>query len=165
MKPASHSRLNTSLTMVGFAAALVCASSAVQASDKDDVLATNAQFYAALNVMFTGDAAPMLAVWSHGEDVTTMGPTGKYNVGWAAVREDWESQARMKLGGRVEPTQINVTVGKELAVLSDYEIGENTNADGKKATVKLRGTSMFRKEDGVWKMIGHHTDTLPYLDK
>jgi ketosteroid isomerase-like protein len=48
-------------------------------------------------------------------------------------------------------------------VLSDYEVGQNTNANGKIARVKLRATNIFRKEAGAWKMVGHHTDTLPYL--
>ena len=31
--------------------------------------------------------------------------------------------------------------------------------------VKLRATSIFRKEAGLWKMVGHQTDKLPYLAK
>lgn len=153
------------LFALAVATALICTPAFAADSEKDAVLAANAGFYSALNIMFVGDVAPMLAVWSHKDDVTTMGPTGKYNRGWAAVKKDWEEQAALKLGGKVEPSEINVIVGEDLAVLSDYETGQNNNAEGKTATVKLRGTSMFRKEDGVWKMIGHHTDTLPYLDK
>lgn len=156
--------MKPSLLVLAFTAALISTSASAD-SGKDAVLAANDAYFAALNTMFTGDIAPMLALWSHKDDVTSMGPTGKYNRGWAAVKKDWEGQAALKLGGKVEPTDINVVVGTDLAVISDTEIGTNTNADGKTATVKLRGTSMFRKEDGAWKMIGHHTDTLPYLNK
>jgi hypothetical protein len=31
--------------------------------------------------------------------------------------------------------------------------------------VKLRATNSYRMENGVWKMVGHHTDPLPYLSK
>jgi ketosteroid isomerase-like protein len=134
-------------------------------TDKDAVLAANAQFYAALNQMFTGQLSPMLDVWSHADDVTYMGPTGNYERGWNAVRKDWEGQAAMKLGGRVEAADIQVVVEPSLAVVTDYEVGENANAQGKVERVKLRATNIFRKENGQWKMIGHHTDKLPYLSK
>ncbi|MCF8470391.1 MAG: nuclear transport factor 2 family protein [Parvibaculum sp.] len=135
------------------------------AAGNDAIMAANDGFYAALNTMFTGDAGPMLAVWSHEDDVTFMGPTGDYNRGWDAVHKNWETQAALKLGGKIEPTEISVIAGEHVAVVSNYEEGENTNADGKVAKVKLRATNIFRKEDGVWKMVGHHTDTLPFLAK
>ena len=134
-------------------------------SGKDAVLAANAQFYAALNKIFVGEVAPMEAVWSHAGDVTYMGPDGQVQHGWPAVLKNWQGQAAMKLGGKVEPTDVQAIVGIDVAVVTDYEEGENTNANGKVAKLKLRGTNIFRKEGGAWKMVGHHTDTLPYLAK
>jgi ketosteroid isomerase-like protein len=122
-------------------------------------------FYAALNKMFTGDLAPMKEVWSHGEDVTYMSPDGSYRIGWKNVLPDWEKQAALKLGGKVEPQEMHITVGSELAIVSNYEVGQNTNAAGKAVQVKIRATNLFRKEDGRWKMIGHHTDVLPFLEE
>jgi len=135
------------------------------ASDREAVLAANAGFYAALNKMFTGDIVPMTAVWSHADDVTYMGPTGGLERGWSTVLKDWESQAAMKLGGRVEPAEMQVIVGQDVAAVTDYEVGENTNANGKVERVKLRATNIFRKEGGQWKMVVHQTDKLPYLAK
>jgi len=133
--------------------------------DRAAVLAANGQFYAAINKMFTGSIAPIKAVWSHADDVTYMGPTGQFEHGWSTVLKDWEGQAAMKLGGHVKPVEIQVVVGHDLAVVSDYELGENTNANGKVEQLKLRATNIFRKENGQWRMIGHHTDPLPYLNK
>lgn len=132
-------------------------------ADSAGVRAAVAGFYSALNRMFEGDLEAMLAVWSHREDVTYMGPTGQFEVGWPAVLKDWQGQAAMKLGGRVDPTEVQLFVGSDLAVAVGYEVGENTNAAGQVQRLKLRATSTFRKETGGWKMIGHHTDTLPYL--
>jgi len=150
---------------VALAAVLRCASAAAADSDTAGVLNANAQFYAALNAIFAGDVVPMQRVWSHSDDVTYMGPTGGFDRGWNAVLKNWAGQAALKLGGRVEPAEMQVTVGQALAVVSDYEQGENTNADGKVARVQLRATNLFRKEAGHWRMIGHHTDLLPYLAK
>ena len=141
--------------------------SAVRAADPDtsEVLTAHAGFYAALNQLFAGQVAPMIDVWSHGDDVTYMGPTGNYERGWSAVLKDWQGQAAMKLGGRVDASELQVVVGQTLAVVTNYETGENTNAQGKVERVRLRATNTFRKEGGQWKMIGHQTDTLPYLVK
>ena len=129
------------------------------------MIAANAKFYVALNKVFTGDVGPIKGIWSHADDVTYMGPTGGFQQGWSAVLKDWEGQAALKLGGRVEPIDVRLVAGKDVAVVSNYEQGENTNADGKVERLKLRATNIFRNEDGQWKMVGHHTDPLPYLNK
>lgn len=147
-------------------AGLVCAKLAL-AAEKDETAVRNAaaQFYAALNEMFTGELGQMKKVWSHADDVTYMGPGGGFQVGWNQVLENWEAQAAMKLGGKVEPADMRITVGTDIAVVSCYEKGENTNANGEPQKVSIRATNIFRKEDGQWKMIGHHTDLLPFLDQ
>jgi ketosteroid isomerase-like protein len=154
------------LAAVMLALAALLAGTAVQADDADPaILTANAGFYAALNRLFIGDVEPMKAVWSHAKDVSYMGPTGQFERGWTAVLKDWEGQAALKLGGKVDSSEVSVIANGDLAVISCYEVGENTNAAGKVEKVKLRATSIFRKEDGRWKMVGHQTDKLPYLAK
>jgi ketosteroid isomerase-like protein len=142
------------------------ANSSVPAKD-DEKAVINAvtQFYVALNSMFTGDAAQMKEVWSHADDVTYMGPGGGLLVGWDQVLKSWEAQAALKLGGKVDAADMHVTVGHDIAVTSNYEQGENTDAKGEPQKVSIRATNVFRKEGGEWKMIGHHTDILPFLEK
>ena len=154
---------------LGVASAAVMALAATGASaaggSKDAVLAANAQFYSALNIMFTGDATPMAQIWSHADDATYMGPDGKFLQGWSAIGANWNVQANLKLGGHVAPVEMQVVAGPMLGVVSAYEQGENTNANGKAVKVRMRATNVFRLEDGQWKMIGHHTDLLPYMNK
>jgi len=133
--------------------------------DKKGVNEAVKRFYVALNAMFTGNLDPMQRIWSHADDVTYMGPAGGYRTGWDQVISDWEAQAAMKLGGRVTPKNMRITLGRDLAVVSKYEIGENSGPDGMPQEVRIRATNLFRKEDGKWKMIGHHTDLLPFLEK
>lgn len=145
--------------------AAVTLATGARAGEDEAVGEANAQFYAALNAMFTGEVAPMEAVWSHRDDVTYMGPDGRVEVGWALVRETWQRQAAKKLGGRVEPKGMHANLGTDLAVITLVETGENTNANGETAKVSIRATNVFRKENGAWKMIGHHTDLLPFLEE
>ncbi|MGB8365437.1 MAG: YybH family protein [Rhizomicrobium sp.] len=152
-------------SVIGVAVMFISLSAPAAENDTAAVLAANAQFYAALNKMFVGELAPIVAVWSHADDVTYMGPTGNFEHGWSAVLKDWKGQAAMKLGGKVAPVDAQVIAGRDVAVVNDYEEGENTNAQGKVVLLKLRATNIFRKEGGQWKMVGHHTDPLPYLAK
>lgn len=133
-------------------------------ADETAVRAAAGRFYAALNATFTGELAPMVEVWSHADDVTYMGPAGGLRVGWSQVLADWRAHADQKIGGEVQPKDMHVTVGRDLAVTSNLEVGSNI-VDGKPVAVTLRATNIFRQEGGHWKMIGHHTDLLPFLAK
>jgi len=154
----------TSLSMLGVIL-LAAGTAAFATDDEKSAREAAAQFYKALNVMFTGGLDPMKEIWSHSDDVTYMGPVGGFRVGWKQVLKDWEAQADMKLGGRVEPVDMQVIVGNDLAIVQNYEKGENKAQDGKTVTVSIRATNIFRKEKGEWKMISHHTDLLPHLNK
>lgn len=147
------------------ALALVAARPARAADDDTQaVKAALTGFHEALNKLFTGDAAAIKAVWSHADDVTYMGPMGDMQVGWSQVEPYWDRQAAKKLGGRVDAADVHVTSSPTLAVAHYYEKGENV-IDGKPQPVNIRATTTFRKEGGRWKVIGHHTDTLAYLQK
>jgi ketosteroid isomerase-like protein len=147
-----------------FAATVSARDAGAPQSNESTVQEATAGFYTALNAMFTGDVDPMKEVWSHAEDVTCMGPDGSVKVGWNEVLANWEVQTKMKLGGEIRHEQIMVTVGQDLAVMQCREVGENI-IDGKPVAVSLRATNVFRKENGAWKMIGHQTDNLPFLQK
>jgi len=124
------------------------------------------QFYAALNTLFTGNAGPMDAVWSHQDNITYMGPDGTFEVGWENVKAVWEKQAAKKMGGKVTPAQMQITSSHHMGITFNYEIGENFDKDGNPVKVSIRATNVFHKnEGGQWKMIGHHTDILPFLQE
>lgn len=127
--------------------------------DTQGVQAAIAAYHEALNTLFTGDAAPMKALWSHADDVTYMGPAGGMLHGWPEIEQYWDRQAARKLAGNVDPDKVHVVAGQTLAVVCYHETGEHVFA-GKTQPVSIRATTTFRKEDGQWKVIGHHTDTL-----
>jgi len=160
-------KATTALAILAFLIAAPIASDPAhgKGADEEGVLQAANEFYAALNAMFSGDLGPMEEVWSHADDVTYMGPGGGFQAGWTQVLSAWKRQADMKLGGEVRPEDTRVTVGPVLAVTHSFERGENVDAQGKRRKVSIRATNVFRKENGKWKMIGHHTDLLPFLEK
>lgn len=145
--------------------ALVELSACTHKPDLVGVQKANDQFYAALNILFTGDSGPMESFWSHADSINYMGPQGGTLVGWSQVHEEWKRQASKKLGGKVVPQHVHITVEDDLAVVIDTETGENVGPDGQPLKVSIRATNVYRKEDGAWRMIGHHTDLLPFLAK
>jgi ketosteroid isomerase-like protein len=138
------------LTSLSILTAILLAAGTVLSTEGDEkaVREAAAQFYKALNTMFTGDLEPMKEVWSHTEDVTYMGPGGGFQVGWRQVLANWEAQAALKLGGKVEPVDMRITVGRDLAITHNCEKGENEGRDGKALPVLIRATNIFRKEQG-----------------
>ncbi len=119
----------------------------------------SAVFYSALNDVLAGDVQPMLASWSHADDVTYMSPFGELLVGWEPIRASWQAQADQRLGGRVEPEELHHFASDELGFVVGFERG-SIQIDGETKPVDIRATSVYRLEDGRWAMVGHHTDPL-----
>ena len=116
-------------------------------------------FYIALNAMLAGDAEPMLALWSHEDDVTYMSPFGELLTGWEPIAASWRAQADARLGGEVRGEEVRLVEGDVLAFAVGFERGE-VQVEGRPTPVDIRATSMYRREGGAWRMIGHHTDPL-----
>lgn len=153
-----------------FAAAFAVFVGAAQPAPKPtqaekELRAANEKFYTALNAMFTGDLAPMEAIWSHRNDVTDMGPFGGRLTGWKAVADEFKKEAGMKLGGSVACKDVMVQAGSDMGYVVCVEEGKNMSADGKSVEVRFRATNVFRRENGAWKMVHHHTDISPNLEK
>ena len=86
-------------------------------------------------------------------------------AGWAATYADWKTQAEKSGGGKVAGADIHVVVSGDMAAAQHYTEGQVQTATGKTVDTKLRETSVFRKEDGQWKMISHHADNLALWEK
>jgi ketosteroid isomerase-like protein len=116
-------------------------------------------FYAALGAMLAGDAGPVCALWSTRDDVTYMSPFGEVLVGWDPIRASWERQAEQRLGGEVHAEDLHYLASDELGIVVGFERG-TVDIDGAPRAVDIRATSLWRREDGHWAMVGHHTDPL-----
>ncbi len=132
---------------------------------KQELLAANDSFYAALNAMFIGNLEPMNALWQQTKDVTDMGPFGDRLTGWDAVGAEFKKEAGMKLGGKITCKDVHSYAGTDMGYVVCVEEGENMSADGKPVVVRFRATNIFQLENGQWKMVHHHTDLSPPLEK
>jgi uncharacterized protein (TIGR02246 family) len=132
---------------------------------KAAVLAAVDQWFVALNAMLNGDPKPFAEIYSHSDDVTYMGAEGTYRVGWEATYADWKAQAEKSTGGKIQCADIHIVVHGDMAVAQHLTEGRVRKPNGDMADTSVRETSVFRLEDGVWKMIAHHADSLPYWEK
>jgi uncharacterized protein (TIGR02246 family) len=149
-----------------FCASLIIPASSQEKADRmtaveQAVHDTVGQWFVALNAMFAGDAEPFAELYSHADDVTYMGAEGTYRIGWEATFADWKAQAAKSLGGEVHGEEVHVIVDGTMATATHYTKGNIKTPDGKTIDQRVRETSVFRKEDGVWKMIGHQADNYP----
>lgn len=130
-------------------------------SDRDEVQKADDAFFNALNAMFIGNIKPMEDLWSHADDVIYLGPIPElFHVGWKVTDQDWSAQGKAHLGGNIEVVKRHMVVGEDLAVV--HHVAEAAGQGPDKSAIRMRGTNVFRKEAGVWKLIAHHSDPLPY---
>jgi ketosteroid isomerase-like protein len=126
-------------------------------SAEADVREASESFYAALNRMVSGDAAPLTDIWAHGPDVTAMHPIGGRQVGWDQVRATWEQVATLASSGSVRLDDQQLQVGSDMACETGIERGRLTLA-GQNATIEHRVTNVYRRGPDGWKIVHHHTD-------
>lgn len=122
------------------------------------------KFYIAHNDIFEGRVENMEQIWSHGDDVTYMSPIGGILVGYEAAIDSWRKQAELNLHGHVDPIDMQVVEGEDIGVCYNYVRGTNFVVDGKEIHPNIRATTVYRKENGTWKVISHHTDLMHWLE-
>ena len=120
-----------------------------------------ARLAAAQRDFVNGDAAGIKALYSHREDVTVMGGFGGFERGWSEVgpRLDWA--ASQFAGGSYRQEDLSAIVGPEVACLVSLERWSYTNArDRADNLLELRVTQAFRREEGEWRLLHRHADSL-----
>ena len=130
---------------------------------EDEIRQASEQFYEALNSMINGDPEPMMEVWSHGSDVATMHPLGGQQTGWEEVRASWEQAAQTFSDGRVSLVSLVVVpLADDVAYTLGTENGQAKLGD-ETVAIDWRVTNIYRREEGEWKVVHHHTDVSPEL--
>ena len=132
-----------------------------------DIRQAAEMFYSAMNSMFAGDAGPMNDVWSHAPDVTNVGiseSAQNMQVGWSAVSAAFERQAQAKSGTKVTARDLVVDIKGNLAYTECFEQWEQkSDEQNKTGAAEHHASSVFRYEDGRWKVVHHHTDAAQVL--
>ncbi len=116
----------------------------------------------ALGEFVKGNPEPNKMVFSHREDVTLANPLGPPTRGWEQVAATMERAASQFRGGeKVGFDIVAKYVTPELAYIVWVE-RTKAKVGGRQdvAPIALRVTTIFRPEDGVWKVVHRHADPI-----
>ena len=113
--------------------------------------------YAALDRLAQGDSAPIHAVWSHGDDVTSFLGYGGSEQGWAQVGERFDWVAGRFGGGETSTTELQAYQSGDLGYTIELE-HRDLLVDGARSQFTLRVTHIYRREAGAWKVVHRHAD-------
>jgi ketosteroid isomerase-like protein len=127
-------------------------------SELTEVRAASSTFYNALNCMAAGDAEPMAEAWARTDDVSALHPIGGRDLGYDAVIASFSKVAEIAGGGQVRIEDQMLMLTDELAVETGVETGTLVIA-GRNADIHHRVTNVYRRVNGQWKLVHHHTDT------
>jgi ketosteroid isomerase-like protein len=120
------------------------------------------QTHQALDEFFTGNPEPAKQLYSHRDDVSLANPFGPVARGWKQVAETMERAASNYRDGEATGFERIVTnVTAELAYLVEVErYRAKVGGSEEIVPVALRVTTIFRPEDGTWKMVHRHADPI-----
>ena len=116
----------------------------------------------ALGEFIKGNPEPNKMVFSHREDVTLANPLDPPARGWEQVAATLERAAsQVREGEHVGFDIVAKYVTPELAYMVWVERGK-AKLGGRQEIVPfdLRVTTIFRPEDGVWKVVHRHADPI-----
>ncbi len=120
------------------------------------------RYHEALREFVKGDPEPQKLMFSHRDDVTLANPLGPPRRGWKRVSETLERAASLIRDGEITNFENLVTyVTDELAFIVELEWAKGKIAGSKDMKpIPLRVTTIFRPEDGTWKVLHRQADTV-----
>ena len=128
-------------------------------SDLDEL---KGRYRRSIEAVIRGDAEPQMQLWSHRDDVTLANPLGPPAKGWQGVRQVVEKAAGLLREG--EGLTFDTVSSYETADLAyDLEIERcrvKLGGADDLAPVALRVTTVFRREDGGWRVAHRHADPI-----
>lgn len=116
---------------------------------------------AAEKAMHDGDAGPRIRIWSQKDPVTLLGAFGVARSGWAEVEETFHWVAtRFSDCTDYELELIAAGVSGDIAYTVGYERATYSFEGGPVEQRMVRATHVYRREDGEWRIMHRHGDSL-----
>lgn len=120
------------------------------------------QSHKALDLFSRGDPKPMKKLFSQLDDVTLANPFGPPALGWNLVAETMERAASHYLEGEATGFErISEYATPDLAYIVEVEHWRSKVGGADEITAfSLRVTTIFRREDGDWRIAHRHADPI-----
>ncbi len=116
----------------------------------------------AWQVFVTGDPGPALLLFSRRNDVTLANPWGPAVTGWPEVSRTLEAAATRFRNGHVSAFDARSRfVSQDFAWCHEVERGQAMlGGRSELEDFALRVTSIYRREDGQWRIVLRHADPI-----
>lgn len=120
------------------------------------------QDHRALDAFVKGDPEPKKRLYSRGDDATLANPLGPPARGWNQVNDALERAASLLRDGEgVAFERISEYATADLAYIVEIERTRAKIGGGDDMLpIALRVTTIFRREDGGWKVVHRHADPI-----
>jgi ketosteroid isomerase-like protein len=116
---------------------------------------------AADTALHNGDAGRRIALWSRKDPVTLFGAL-QIKTGWCEIAPTFEWVAsRFSDCESFEYEVLAAGVSGDLGYIAGVEHTEAAIGDAAAQAYALRVTTVFRREDGEWKVVHRHADPVP----
>jgi ketosteroid isomerase-like protein len=116
---------------------------------------------AADTAIHNGDAGPRVALWSRNDPVTLFGAL-QTKTGWNQIAPIFEMLAsRFSHCASFEYEVLAAGTSGDLAYIAGIEHTTAAVGDGAPQAYELRVTTVFRREDGEWRVVHRHADPVP----
>jgi ketosteroid isomerase-like protein len=120
------------------------------------------QDHRALDALVRGDPEPKKQVFSHRDDVTLANPLGPPARGWANVGRTLERAVlQLRDGEPIRFERVSEYASDDLAYILEFERWRGRiGASDTIVPMALRVTTVFRREDGTWRIVHRHADPI-----
>ncbi len=117
------------------------------------------QYHLSLAEFARGNPEPVIALLSHGNDVSLAGGFGGFTHGYEEVSENIGFAAAQFREGKITFENLSKVIAGDLGYIVEIECYRSRLGVSEDISVDyLRVTSIFRREDGVWKLLHRHGD-------
>jgi|SRR5690349_17112022 len=120
------------------------------------------QYHRSVDAFVKGDPEPQKRLWSRRDDITLANPLGPPVRGWHEVDVALDQAASLVQDGKVLSSErITEVETVDLAYIVEIEqVRVRIGGAAAVAPVSLRVTSIFRREEGEWRIVHRHADPV-----
>lgn len=129
---------------------------------QDDLEQVIEGYHRGVEAFVTGDPEPQKRLWSRRPDVTLANPLGPPARGWEQVELAADrAAAQIREGEPIRFERISGDASEDFAYILEFERTRAKLGGGDQAVpISLRVTTIFRREDGAWRIVHRHADPI-----
>ena len=120
------------------------------------------EYHRATDAFTKGNPEPLKSLYSQRDDVTIANPFGPAARGWKKASETIERAAtNYREGEAIGFERTSDYASADLAFMHEVErVRSKVGGSDQLAPISLRVTTVFRREDGRWRIVHRHADPI-----